>query len=195
MEAGISPVLLNGGKAKYLFIGSITINEGIEKGFYYTSSHNKFWNLLDGYFQNTNFAELKKRPKNLIRKEFEQALKQANIAICDIFGKCYFKKENGKISTQDKDIIHEENGYDTNKFPYITYEDCIKNFLQQNPTVKIFINGELAWRIFNNWLKVWRMDKDFEPVFIISPSQGARLQEVIKQYCWNAIMEGNLKVK
>lgn len=106
-------------------MGTVTPQEGIENGYFYSSSKNKFWEFMDNAFKsigfsNTGFKNLEKdliknktnkkptrsQGKVKIRNKFHDKFASKDlpwkITVCDIIKSCKVKNKN---SPDDKDII------------------------------------------------------------------------------------------
>jgi G:T/U-mismatch repair DNA glycosylase len=108
---------------RVVLMGTITTEEGISNGYYYSAKNNHFWEILDGALHqvgcNSSFADLKaklmdsKNAKEDIRKEFHDTYEKlpGKMAVCDILESCSFCPAN---SSSDDDII---NGTETYNWP------------------------------------------------------------------------------
>jgi hypothetical protein len=149
-EKGFSPRLdKNNQKSQLLIIGSITSLRGIEKGYYYTSSSNDLWAMVDtmlGKKESGLFKRLQIRINQgkATKEDFEKALEDKGIEVCDIFKGCWFKNST---SSSDGDIIDPIIGY-----PDFTqyFDKEIREAQKRNPELIIVVNGTLTQRAFEN---------------------------------------------
>lgn len=146
------PVLNHG---DILFIGSFTSPEGLLRGFYYTSSNNHFWKLIDNMlgFEDKQgpFTSLKNALKEIlniggepilingksknredIQDEFYKNLEKYHIAICDIFKICSFSEpwssRDSKIEVKNCKL----------------YSPDIKNWINTYGLDNVYVNGKLT---------------------------------------------------
>lgn len=140
------------------------------KKFIFTTLKRK---LNENYKQNYNKNhQIFNENLKIIQDEFNQALLNSNIAICDIFKSCYAKTG----SSFDSDIV-----LDNKDFPFETYKDEIKNIITKSK-VKIIIPN-------SNFVKMWLNSFDILPddvkvVQVTSPSASRRLKLSVKFDDW-----------
>ena len=104
--------------AKIIIIGTLTPPEGMENGYYYSSSKNKVFGILDRCLNlDGTFVELKKqlalnKQSRSVVKEIEKQLHNNNLAFLDIIDRAI----RVKGSSKDDDILMYSLDYDHFKF-------------------------------------------------------------------------------
>jgi G:T/U-mismatch repair DNA glycosylase len=188
---------------KYIFVGTITPPEGIERGFYYTSGYNRFWLWLDlcipscwtskksGPFSelkeklanNYNSYKPKTKVKNTVANKFLQLLEKHHVAVCDVIKECVFTKDS---SSDDNDIARIG----------IRFWCCeLKNAIIKNPKVVLLANSDKAQEFlercnFNYWCPQW--DPKTQIKRMASPSGRAKLSWNPKGIDWVSLLKGNI---
>lgn len=163
-----------------LLVGSMTAKDGMDKGFYYASSRNQLWELLDYALDlkdDKSFLVLKNQlkenheqfkkgiisiecfetTKNAIRKKFAQLLLENKIAMCDVFESCYF---NGGGS-MDQDIILNNDIY-----PCKSYKQLLTQIINQSKIKKVVVNS----RFVESQFRKMNIEGNYEIKYVISPS-------------------------
>lgn len=177
-EENILPVYSK--DCEILLVGSMTAKDGMDKGFYYASSRNQLWELLDhalGLNYDKSFMQLKNQlkenhellkngsiskdefeeNKNKIRKKFAEKLIENKIAMCDVFESCYF---NGGGS-MDQDII-----LNNPDFPCRTYKELLTKIISECNIKLVVVNS----RFVETQFKKMNILGDYEIKYVISPS-------------------------
>ena len=167
-------------ECEILLVGSITAQDGMNKGFYYASSRNQLWELVDyalGLSGNKSFMALKNKlkenheqykkdlisveqfnaTKNKVKNDFARLLLDNKIAMCDVFESCYF---NGGGS-MDQDII-----LNNNKYPYKTYKELLTQIINKSKIKQVIVNS----RFVETQFKKMGIQGDYEIKYVVSPS-------------------------
>lgn len=172
---GILPVWNE--NCKILMLGSITAVDGMNKGFYYASSRNQLWELLDYSLNTDSFMKLKNELKDNyelfknnkitndefianrlnIKNQFSETLLNNNIAVCDVFTECYFNNN----SSMDVDII-----LNNKEYPYKTSKEIIQNIIDKSKIKLVVVNSKFVETMFYKM----NIKGDFEVKYVISPS-------------------------
>lgn len=174
-DADISPVFDE--DCEVLILGSITALDGMNKGFYYASSKNQLWQLLDLSLNTNCFFDLKSQLKNNfdsfkagkieslefeknkkeIKNKFSSELLKRKIAISDVFCECYFNNN----SSMDMDII-----LNNPQYPFKTSKDILQNIIDNSKIKTIVVNSKFV----EKELKKLNLVGNFEVKYVISPS-------------------------
>lgn len=129
--------------------------------------------LNQNYRNNFNNDELFKSNLKEIQTEFENALLQNNIAICDIFQSVYAKKG----SSLDSDLILNDKNY-----PFETYETTINKIIKDSKVNIVVPNSDFV----KSWLFKFKVNENqkVKIVQVASPSSARRLKLSVKFEDW-----------
>jgi hypothetical protein len=158
-----------GGK-KALIVGSMTPPEGIDIGYYYSTTQNGLWKILDDILEINAFVPLIGQLRNnhkdsTIIKKIEDCLGVCGISICDILESVAVKKGFEK-KPDDRGLVIMSNG--KNKTIYFNLDVGLK----EKKIKFALVNGDLANDLcFRK--KVWTC-KEYTVIRVMSPSANAR---------------------
>ncbi len=179
-----------------MIVGTITITDGINRGFYYTSPHNKLWKLTD-YALNIqnktpNFQQYSKalnenyknyldskidkkkfdKERAKIVKKFKNLLDHYKLGILNIFSSAHFKRKNEKTSTEDKDIYGIDINTTGDKYlPKIDSIDELFKQVKQKTIKRILLNCDIKY--FNHALNRYVKEKNI-------PQNDTDLKDIIE---------------
>jgi G:T/U-mismatch repair DNA glycosylase len=191
---------------KIIMVGTITTLEGIERGFYYASGYNRFWNWMDLNIKNSSntFLTLKSElannncsgktayeidlKKKQIRDDFWKALDDKGIAVCDIIKSCWFSPFD---STKDACIMKNKS--------ILYWDNEIINALIKFPKAIICSNSDKVMEILKcrnffdkSYLSkkgLTKWNPNTQIIRIVSPSGANKMHTTPKGNTWKAVFD------
>lgn len=204
-DAQVEPYIPDG--CQVVFMGTVTPQEGIDNGYFYSSSKNLFWEFMDNAFisigcSNPDFEGLKdgliknktnsepkrSQEKVIIRNEFHDKFASKDlpwkIAVCDIIKSCEVKDVS---STDDKDIISVNEYYWLNP---ISYHKTIKIIVANSRQVITYckrvglIPPKTKEKTINPLIRLFDCSNGLKVYLVPSPSGNSKLTKAKKEDTW-----------